>query len=281
MMQRWSPTYFTEAAIQAILTTFGATDGWAIINATDKYLLDIAFGSSDGKQKALALASHINEDPMMVCSLGLQPMGMSIPVPVRLMYGDYRSYINTGKTVFSRSSILEVQYRFRNPSYTGNHSAAIGGKPSYNSRDLSISFGSWYVNSKFYIGYRSSYTNDVAYTKDANLHTVSLQANKLYNDGTLIKTYTAYSFTSVNLAIYRVFGGGGDSNGIGQEIALGYGVVGDARGIYRFLPCLHNGGLGMYCIDDCTFYPNAGSGSFAVEYGYMQNGSWVTWTPTT
>ena len=55
---------------QAILGAFGATDGAAVIKATNAYLNALA---ATDRTKATALAGFINEDPMMVCSLGLEP----------------------------------------------------------------------------------------------------------------------------------------------------------------------------------------------------------------
>ena len=60
-------SWLKAATQQAILGAFG-DDGWAVINATNAYLNGIAASDRD---KATALAGFINEDPMMVCSLGL------------------------------------------------------------------------------------------------------------------------------------------------------------------------------------------------------------------
>ena len=77
--------WLKPAAVQAILGAFGA-DGMAVINATNAYLKGIAVSDRD---KATALAGFINEDPMMVCSLGLSG------VPIRSLKGDGTAYINT------------------------------------------------------------------------------------------------------------------------------------------------------------------------------------------
>lgn len=61
----------------AILAAFGQTDGYAVIKATNAYLNGIA---ATDPTKAQALAGFINEDPMMVCSLGLQPQGVTMPI---------------------------------------------------------------------------------------------------------------------------------------------------------------------------------------------------------
>ena len=68
--------WLKPAARQAIMAAFGA-DGTAVIRATNEYLNGIA--ASD-KAKATALAWFINEDPMMVCSLGLEPQGVTMPI---------------------------------------------------------------------------------------------------------------------------------------------------------------------------------------------------------
>lgn len=80
-------------ATQAIMAAFGV-DGPAVIQATNKYLNGIA--ASD-KAKATALAGFINEDPMMVCSLGLEPQGVTMPV--RWLVGDGTAYLNANITL--------------------------------------------------------------------------------------------------------------------------------------------------------------------------------------
>ena len=70
--------WLKPATKQAILGAFG-DDGVAVINATNAYLNGIAASDRD---KATALAVFINEDPMMVCSLGLEPQGVTMPIRV-------------------------------------------------------------------------------------------------------------------------------------------------------------------------------------------------------
>ena len=66
--------YATRAAI---LAAFGVVDGKAVIKATNAYLNALA---ATDPTKASALAGFINEDPMLVCSLGLQPQGVEMPI---------------------------------------------------------------------------------------------------------------------------------------------------------------------------------------------------------
>ena len=85
--------WLMPATKQAIMVAFGATDGAAVINATNAYLNALAAQGAAGKSKATALAGFINEDPMMVCSLGLEVPGVAMPI--RRLQGDGKAYINT------------------------------------------------------------------------------------------------------------------------------------------------------------------------------------------
>ena len=75
--------WLNGAAKAAILAAFG-DDGKAVINATNVYLGGIAASDRD---KATALAGFINEDPMMVCSLGLEPQGVTMPIRYIVLNG--------------------------------------------------------------------------------------------------------------------------------------------------------------------------------------------------
>ena len=103
--------WLSHAAKQAILGAFG-DDGWAVIKATNAYLNGIAASDRD---KATALAGFINEDPMMVCSLGLEPELTTLPsMPIRLMDNNGTAYINTGVAL---AAGLDIEFRvFNNQS---------------------------------------------------------------------------------------------------------------------------------------------------------------------
>ena len=87
----WMLGLLTKAAKQAILGAFGQRDGMAVINATNAYLNQLAASGQAGKDKATALAGFINEDPMMVCSLGLEVEGVTMPI--RWLVGDGNTHI--------------------------------------------------------------------------------------------------------------------------------------------------------------------------------------------
>lgn len=88
--------WLTKATRAAILAAFGQTDGYAVIKATNAYLNALA---ATDQTKASALAGFINEDPMFVCSLGLQPQG--VEMPSRYVYGDGQAWFNTNYPLYS------------------------------------------------------------------------------------------------------------------------------------------------------------------------------------
>ena len=94
----------------AILAAFGQTDGNAVIKATNAYLTALA---GTDPTKASALAGFINEDPMLVCSLGLQPQGVTMPI--RTMYTDGTAY-----------SITDITPNSTTKTYTAVRRAATG-----------------------------------------------------------------------------------------------------------------------------------------------------------
>ena len=69
--------WLSDATKAAILAAFGQDDGYAVLGATNAYLNALA---ATDPTKASALAGFINEDPMLVCSLGLQPQGVEMPI---------------------------------------------------------------------------------------------------------------------------------------------------------------------------------------------------------
>ena len=90
---------------QAIMDAFGV-DGPAVIAATNEYLNGIA--ASD-KAKATALASYINEDPMMVCSLPMSeylPSGFVMPVRY-IKTTDVNQFYLTGVSKASGQTLRE------------------------------------------------------------------------------------------------------------------------------------------------------------------------------
>ena len=107
--------WLTTATKQAILGAFGA-DGAAVINATNAYLNALAAQGAAGKSKATALAGFINEDPMMVCSLGLEPELTVLPaMPIRMLRPqNTQTYFNPGYSGLDLSMNVRMKFRIVN-----------------------------------------------------------------------------------------------------------------------------------------------------------------------
>ena len=97
----WWKSWLDATAQARIIEVFGQRDGKAVIKATDDYLNGL------GKQKATVLASYINEDPMMVCSLGLEPQGVTMPK--RELIGNGGVWFDTGITSEYRQMSYEIE----------------------------------------------------------------------------------------------------------------------------------------------------------------------------
>ncbi len=266
--------WLTKETKQAILAAFG-DDGMAVINATNKYLSGIAASDRD---KATALAGFINEDPMMVCSLGLQPQGVTMPI--RGMYPNGDAYIALLFELNSLTSDSEVGYRLRNASYTGSRTAMYGSKYSWQDRDLSIALGGWNNNGQAYIGYGGSYVGSFNYTKDTKPHVFRLANKKAYFDGAEKQSYSPSSFTTRPILLYRISGGGGDSNGLDSNTSITFAKIKDTNLDALLIPFIRQGANGMIDVLTGTFYPNANtSGSFTIEYTLPDGTHWTPSTP--
>lgn len=155
-----------------------------------------------------------------------------------------------------------------------------GSKYNFNDKDLSISLGGWNNNGQAYIGYGGSYTNSFVYTKNTAPHTFRLANKKAYFDGVEKKSYSLSSFISKPLLLYRVSGGGGDSNGLDTNTAITFARIKDTNLDMWLIPFIRQGANGM--IDTLTgmFYPNANtSGSFTIEYTLPDGTPWTPPTP--
>ena len=140
--------WLTAATLQAILGAFG-DDGWAVIKATNAYLDGIAASDRD---KATALAGFINEDPMMVCSLGLEVPGVTMPI--RTLNGDGTAYIDTGivGTAYVNFNLrIDVWGITYNTDSIGYNLDGIGGSMGTSSyvgiKDSKLTYGSYYGSS--------------------------------------------------------------------------------------------------------------------------------------
>jgi hypothetical protein len=249
----------TKATKQAIMAAFGV-DGTAVIAATNEYLNGIA--ASD-KAKATALAGFINEDPMMVCSLGLEPQGVTMPVRWLNITGD--ASLLTGITLAGNS---EIRWKWK---YDDNGLVQIGHRAggsgsngvvidtgtlvSNNVRTYMIPGGSQWATAF------SGLSKGVAYEMRYDITN-----GKLYKDNSSSNlSANATALTVGQLSIESAMNG-----------SVSY-IEGDNNRIY---PYIKNGICGMLDIETGTFHQQtSGSGSFTIEYTLPDGTPWTPPTP--
>jgi hypothetical protein len=262
----------------AIMAAFGV-DGTAVIRATYKYLNGIA--ASD-KAKATALAGFINEDPMMVCSLGLEPTLTTLPsMPIRVFDNNGTGYIDSG-IIPNSTTEIELVYRY------ATKGGIVGSCQQYNTTDAMVvityanssQFG-LYIAGANNIWYGSPQTN-TWFKFNINVRGVTVKNLSTSATATANTGKTTLATSSRSMYIYT-------SNSANKDLAkLGdcdfqYCQIKQDGETHRFIPCKHkvNGVIttGMLDLWNNSYKPNAGSGQFTEEFGYMLNGSWVTWIP--
>jgi hypothetical protein len=169
------PEWLTAATKQAIMAAFGV-DGTAVIAATNEYLNGIA--ASD-KAKATALAGFINEDPMMVCSLGLEPQGVTMPW--RLVWNSgTAAWIETGMTY---AAGYKITHRYNDAS-----GSSLNGVLN----SMAISWGG---RNNYYALMTPSGVTSTGVAKDDNVHVMTIESGKQTFDGVQFATITAVGDT--------------------------------------------------------------------------------------
>ena len=274
--------WLTFAAKQAIVGAFG-DDGYAVIGATNQYLNGIAASDRD---KATALAGFINEDPMMVCSLGLEPSGMSIPMPIRWIVGDGNSYIKTG-IVLTRDAVISEALAIY--THTSNTNNSIFG--AYLASSAYYVVSSW--DAKYFIarGGSSQYTQNIQVNVEKLFRIEYLNGKRTaYIDGTMYGQDTGSTFTT--LAMYLMARNNSGNADLLSKHKAAYikFMAADETPNYWFVPYIVGtnglaadkvstgvaqaaGAKGMLDIVNCIFYPNAGTGQFTIPD--------ISYTPST
>lgn len=242
--------WLTKATKQAILGAFGQRDGWAVIKATNAYLTQLAVSDRD---KATALAGFINEDPMMVCSLGLQPQGVTMPI--RYMNSDGNAYI---LTAIPLNSIDKFTIR---GGLRVEETTIIGSCPESGVGSCVMQWS----DSILYTYDQRGYNTNGSYSRTDDC-ILEWGKNIIAVDGVSKGTVRNYSADSNPLSIF--WGGkryGKCSNPI---------ISVQADSSYNFIPCKHKTlGNGMLDLVNVVFYPNAGTGSFTIPD--------ISYTPST
>ena len=256
-------------ARQAIIGAFG-DDGMAVINATNEYLNGIAASDRD---KATALAGFINEDPMMVCSLGLEPQLTVLPkMPWRWIKGDSVSYFDLGFKPYDDMCVRTFALRRGGGCIIGsrignanNIFVIADDAQSYNR----VRFDAWNYSS-------FTYNNNV-YTKWRIL-TNDLIHGKCMFDNTVVATFNRSHYTNaLNLFVLACNNNGTAQHWDDKHPQFAYIDFENTSGglDHRIAPYKGNK---LIDIIEARVIENAGGGT--LEYGYVLPDG-TPWTPST
>lgn len=264
--------WLTGATKAAILAAFGQTDGKAVIKATNAYLKGLAATDYD---KATALVGFINEDPMMVCSLGLQPQG--VEMPIRWLVGDGNAFIRSG-VIANADSGIELEFRtlISNNTHTGLLSVdELANYRAFGVGRWDGKFTCWYGN-RDDESIRLAMDVGVIYYYKQNRGHVEIKGS---NGGSEVNNITLGSSSIFPGEFYYPAtnrNGKVPTSGGLYESAMVKIYNNDVL-VRHFIPYQHDNQAGMLDIVGGTFYPNVNtSGSFSIVYT-LHDGT--PWTP--
>lgn len=148
--------WLSPTSIAVIRLAFGE-EAAQVINSTCAYLNTIA---TTDPQRAQALAGFINEDPMMVCSLGLEPQGVTMPIRCLHGTGTLKS-----QTEFQKGSDLDVEIDFISYNSTAAWGPLLlqGADSGSNESIFLVGFNNSYTKGYAWIG-ANNYTQNFTYT---------------------------------------------------------------------------------------------------------------------
>lgn len=243
------------SAKTTIIETFGQTDGEKIIAATNSYLANIAIFD---KNKAILLTSFINEDPMMVCSLGLSVSGVTIPE--RWLISDGASWIDTGVEACGDTIIRAKCYA---------ESRVLGCDAAFLSKQFRLSIGS--------SGARYGLSTYVAYNYGGQITELNLNKNNWYVNGVLLNSFTYQDYNvGYNIPLFTI-ARGGIADQPDDTAKFVYAEVYRKNGTKIYLvPCTNKNG--MVDLENMEFFPNQGEGHFLETYTLPDG---TPWTPPT
>ena len=266
----------TSATKAAILAAFGQEDGNEVIKATNAYLNALAVTDQN---KASALAGFINEDPMLVCSLGLQPQG--VQMPIRLCISDAVAYINTE---INPTQYTDLEFECKaNIKGANTYAHALFGVIG----DVNAGTGMYGIiyHSIGRIAYRcgAHNSNYISLGKRSPTGLITIKGIKtsstmeLFIDGISKGTKSVGTTANKSIYLYRTNYSNASIEKIPtpSEIA-GFSFRSGANKLANFVPCKHNGENGLYDIERMRWFENANtSGSFSIEYTLPDGTQWT------
>jgi hypothetical protein len=257
---------------RAIMDAFGV-DGTAVIRATNEYLNGIA--ASD-KAKATALAGFINEDPMMVCSLGLEPQGVTMPI--RTLRSSGSQYMDSGY-VFEHAydnAAIEMQVGQLNTSASCWCGCEMGGSRHYFIFQQNNNVNLWHMGNNG-VAITASTTDGVPHIWKIDSQSGTA---KVYKDGV-----EKLSRSVSNVSCTNTFGLFCDHTPTYNQFAtirLGYAKIWDGGTLQKwFVPFLNGSNLEMI---DLVASMASGTKTYAARTGTfvenIVNPDGIPWTPT-
>lgn len=249
--------WLRSSTVETILTNFGQTDGPIVIDATNQYLEGI------GDTGATNIANYINEDPMMVCSLGLQPQGVTMPI----------RKISTNTGGYIRSSIKEenlygLKFGMRVNGNKANWASYVGGTLD------NFTIGSVRNSTtNAYIRYRTSEITQYLQTSTSKLVEYEFLDGKIKVNGVQQYSYSGVPFSTSNRT-YITFGDNGNG-GRPNYCSFSHAELYDSQNVeYQYLPFVRQEVVGMIEINTNTMAQISGTWTISYE---LPDGT--TWTP--
>ena len=239
------------------------TGGTAVINATEEYLNTL---SKSSEQRATYLAERINEDALLVCSLGLEPSG--ITMPVRWLVNNNSGKMYTGITPLSNTGVRLITRNTQNLHNGSVFSAGVtDDRYAMYEQDRSLIY--WYYPGSYAstgIGFATP--RRVEYNIDNKLRVSDLQGTQLFQT----------NLNQRNCSDELMIGWKYISSPNGyNDYALFEVVNGNGEIIGKFTAYDDNGTVKCLDIQNCRFATI--DGTFSISY---TQGDYTTpWTPAT
>ena len=270
--------WLEKATKAAILAAFGQTDGKAVIKATNAYLTALA---ATDPTKATALAGFINEDTMLVCSLGLQPQGVTMPI--RWLVGDKNAYIDT--LYYSKPTTkAKITYKCDERLIWA---ATFGARNNtYQNNAYSFWIG-WSSNTHCYSrsGNEKVGTQSVEIGKIYKAETDGLVC-KIYKGDTLSETITSTGRNDSCVGTWFLFSCNKATSSTekntectSKSVVADFEILEETESIKHFVVYKDNCMIDLNALGvegKQLYYRNAGSGSFSIEYTLPDG---TPWTP--
>lgn len=257
--------WLSAEARAEIISAFGLEDGTRVIDATNEYLNNMAV---DNIEKAMTITGFINEDPMMVCSLGLQPQG--ITMPIRWLVSDGTSWIDTGIKNIDKD--YTAKFKYKGPFSVGTRidntwqtyrSYRIGSTTPTSAR------ADWPIGNTTQ---NLSWSEALLYDMEVSKGLLKVNGAIIYSgsvSSAVCPDYTYYVFAMNNF---------GSMAGCyeGQHFA-NHELIYKGTSVQNLVPFVSQTRDGMIDLVNMEFHPNQGTGHFTVAY--TRNGQ--PWTPST